>query len=140
MATIAVDFDGTCVKCAFPEIGEGIGATPVLRELVANGHDIILNTLRENFLVPTYIHGMKTFPSRNTLDEAVQWFQDREIPLYGINHHPLATPGAIKVSADIYIDDRGLGMPLIDPGDGTSLHVDWERTRQLLIDIGYIKI
>lgn len=31
---IGIDFDGTCVKHAFPKIGEEIGAAPVLKELV----------------------------------------------------------------------------------------------------------
>lgn len=39
---IALDFDGTCVSHKFPEIGKGIGAIPVLKELVAKGHKLIL--------------------------------------------------------------------------------------------------
>ena len=35
---IAVDFDGTCVKHAYPKIGEDIGAVPVLKEMVRQGH------------------------------------------------------------------------------------------------------
>ena len=35
---IGIDFDGTCVKHAFPSIGDDIGAVPVLKELVDNGH------------------------------------------------------------------------------------------------------
>ena len=43
---ICIDFDGTCVKHEFPEIGEDIGAAPVLKELIANGHRLILFTMR----------------------------------------------------------------------------------------------
>jgi len=35
---IAVDFDGTCVSHAYPEVGIDIGAIPVLKRLVSNGH------------------------------------------------------------------------------------------------------
>ena len=31
---IALDFDGTCVKHAYPKIGEDIGAVPVLKEMI----------------------------------------------------------------------------------------------------------
>jgi len=43
---IAVDFDGTCVAYDFPNIGQDIGAVPVLEELVAAGHKLILWTVR----------------------------------------------------------------------------------------------
>jgi len=43
---IAVDFDGTCVKHAYPEIGDEIGAAPVLKELTDCGHQLILYTMR----------------------------------------------------------------------------------------------
>lgn len=39
---ICVDFDGTCVKNAFPSAGAEIGAVPVLKELVANGHNFYI--------------------------------------------------------------------------------------------------
>ena len=44
---IGIDFDGTCVKHAFPAIGDDIGAVPVLKELVDKGHKLILFTMRE---------------------------------------------------------------------------------------------
>ena len=50
---IAVDFDGTCVKHAYPKIGEDIGAIPVLKQLVNDGHQLVLNTMRSRgTLVP----------------------------------------------------------------------------------------
>lgn len=42
---IAVDFDGTCVTHEFPKVGRDIGAVPVLRKLVENGHKLILFTM-----------------------------------------------------------------------------------------------
>ena len=40
--TFAVDFDGTCVTHEYPEIGQDIGAIPVLQELVNRGHKLVL--------------------------------------------------------------------------------------------------
>ena len=114
---IAVDFDGTCVKHAYPKIGEDIGAIPVLKQLVKDGHQLVLNTMR----------------SRGTLVEAVQWFEDNGIKLSGANH----TPGqstwteSPKVYADIYIDDAALGCPTIKDKNG-RVYVDWKIVAKML--------
>ena len=42
---IAVDFNGTCVTYCYPEgTGEDIGAVPVLKRLLAEGHQLVLMT------------------------------------------------------------------------------------------------
>ena len=43
---VVLDFDGTVVKHRYPAVGEDIGAVPVLRKLVQNGHDLLLSTMR----------------------------------------------------------------------------------------------
>ena len=43
---IGIDFDGTCVRHEYPEIGKDIGAIPVLKRIIEYGHDIILYTMR----------------------------------------------------------------------------------------------
>lgn len=43
---ILIDFDGTCVTHEFPLVGKDIGAAQVLRDLVSNGHRLILFTMR----------------------------------------------------------------------------------------------
>lgn len=48
MAIIGIDFDGTVVTHDFPKIGKDIGAVPVLRKLVDNGHKLILFTMRSD--------------------------------------------------------------------------------------------
>lgn len=107
---IAIDFDGTCVKHAYPKIGEDIGAVPVLKEFVRRGHKLVLNSMRSGQL----------------LDDAVQWFNDNGIELYGANH----TPGqeswteSTKVYAQIYIDDAALGCPTTYDGVNRPF-VDW---------------
>lgn len=95
---VAVDFDGTCVTHEYPNIGKDIGAVPILKKLVENGHKIILLTMR---------HG-------KFLDEAVQWFNKNDIELYGINENPQQKEwtDSPKVFANVYIDDAGLGIPL----------------------------
>ena len=107
---IAVDFDGTCVKHAYPRIGEDIGAVPVLKEMVKNGHQIVLNTMRSGKL----------------LDEAVQWFESNGIKLSGVNHTPRQETWteSPKVYAQIYIDDAALGCPTTIDDKG-SVYVDW---------------
>ena len=37
---IVLDFDGTVVKHRYPAVGEDIGAVPVLKKLVKNGHHV----------------------------------------------------------------------------------------------------
>lgn len=96
---IAVDFDGTCVKHRYPMVGEDVdGAVSVLKELVRKGHKIILYTMRRG----------------DTLDDAISWFIDNDIELWGINRNPeqygwFSSP---KVFANLYIDDAALGIPL----------------------------
>ena len=107
---IGLDFDGTCVKHAYPKIGEDIGAVPVLKKMVEDGHQLVLNTMR----------------SGNLLADAVQWFKDNGITLSGVNH----TPGqetwtrSPKVYAQLYIDDAAFGCPTVMDDNG-RVYVDW---------------
>lgn len=45
---IILDFDGTCVTHDYPNVGHDIGAAPVLRKLVAEGHQLVLFTMRSD--------------------------------------------------------------------------------------------
>ena len=74
---IVIDFDGTVVKHRYPAIGEDIGALPVLRKLIKNGHQLVLSTMR-----------CRDTGGVDTLQPAIDWFKEREIPLYGINENP----------------------------------------------------
>jgi len=120
---IAIDFDGTCVTHDYPEIGRHIGAVPVLKELVAAEHQLILWTMR----------------SGEQLAEAVDWFMNEGILLWSVNDNPTqhkwtASP---KVYAQLYIDDAGLGVPLV-----YGLHirpfVDWIKVREWLVGMQLI--
>lgn len=125
--TIGVDFDGTCVKHAYPEIGEDIGAVPVLKELIENGHQLILVTMR---------------PTGGKVEEAMKWFEDRGIELYGVNGDPdqESWTDSPKPYCQLYIDDAGLGCPIKSDDPRERHYVDWRRTRQLLITRGLIAV
>lgn len=119
---IAVDFDGTCVTHEYPSVGREIGAESVLKELVERGDKLILWTMRSG--VP--------------LEEAVKWFADRGIPLYGVNENPTqkSWTQSPKAYAQIYIDDAALGAPLL-PGrqdEDERPYVDWSVIRKLLLE------
>lgn len=136
---IAIDFDGTCVAHEFPKIGKEIGAEPVLKQLVKEGHKLVLNTMRSDKKdvnsADYNIHG----ESGEYLTQAVNWFKKREIPLYGINENPTqkSWTDSPKVYADLYIDDAALGCPLHKEESG-AIYVDWVRVFKILVDRGII--
>jgi len=115
---ILIDFDGTVVTHVWPEIGEDIGAVPVLKELVAKGHNLILFTMR----------------SGESLDEAVNWFKKNEIPLYGIQTNPTQHTWTTspKAYGQLIIDDICLGIPLVKKMS-TRPYVDWVKVKEILI-------
>lgn len=123
-ATIALDFDGTVVTHAYPEVGEDIGAVPVLKELVAQGDKLILWTMRSDAL----------------LEEAVAWFRKHDIPLWAVNENPTqqrwtASP---KLHADLLIDDSALGCPTCFLDGERRPSADWRRIREMLVRMGYL--
>lgn len=143
--TINIDFDGTCVTHAFPKVGQDIGAVPVLKKLVAAGHKLILFTMRSNDTFET-MDGIKT----NTyLSDAIDWFKQNEIELYGIQTNPTQRlwTSSPKSYAEMMIDDSALGCPLkIDliEVNGQMIevgrpYVDWVEVEKILIQKGLIK-
>lgn len=139
---IVLDFDGTCVTHEFPEVGKDIGASPVLKRLVRNGHKIILFTMRNNVTNP-----YTKAPDRdiiteagNYLDDAVNWFKQKNIPLWGIQTNPEqeSWTSSPKAYGHLYIDDAGLGMPLIQNSLSKKPYVDWSTVEQMLIKKGYL--
>ncbi|MFV0305335.1 MAG: BT0820 family HAD-type phosphatase [Moheibacter sp.] len=107
---IAVDFDGTIVKDAYPKIGKPmLFAFESLKELQIQGHRLVLWTYR---------HG-------KALEEAVEFCHENGIEFYAVNS---SFEGEIfeiekqsrKIHADLFIDDRNLGG---FPGWGEVLQV-----------------
>ena len=122
---IAIDFDGTCVTHDYPRIGKDIGAVTVLKRLVEAGHKLILNTMR----------------SGKELQDAIDWFNENGIELYGANENPTQKrwTQSPKVYAHLYIDDAALGCPLkLDSNLSDRPFVDWKAVSFLLEDIAII--
>jgi len=97
---IAVDLDGTCVDHKYPEVGMDVPlAVAILKDLIKAGHRIILYTMR----------------SDQHLLDAIDWFSRRGIGLHGVQADPEQSgwTTSTKCYADIYIDDRSFGCPLI---------------------------
>lgn len=134
---ICIDFDGTCVTHDFPLVGRDIGAVPVLKALVDAGHQLILWTMRSNRPVggetndPT-IHDV----TGNFLDDAINWFEENDIPLYAIQRNPTqdSWTTSLKCYAQLYIDDAALGCPLkFIPDFSERPFVDWGLVEKHLI-------
>ena len=130
---IGIDFDGTVVTHDFPEVGQDIGAEPVLKELVQNGHQLVLWTMRDG----------------KYLRDAIGWFKTRDIPLYGIQTNPeqICWTTSPKAYCQLYIDDAGLGIPLTDRYFNTlfkewmthpRLFVNWEEVGLILEEMKLI--
>jgi hypothetical protein len=124
-----LDFDGTCTTHDYPIIGKDIGAVPVIKKIIESGHKIMLWTMRGN----------KPINGRDTLGEAIQWFKDNDIELWGINQNPnqqaSGWTNSNKQHANIYIDDAALGTPLItDLELSNHPFVDWVKIEELLIE------
>jgi hypothetical protein len=118
---ICVDFDGTCVTHSYPYIGKEIGSEPILKRLTDAGHRLILFTMR----------------SGKQLDEAVAWFNEQGIPLFGINTNPTQSiwTKSPKAYGHLYIDDAALGSPLVvNVAYHEKPFVDWNKVEELLIE------
>jgi len=106
---IAVDFDGTIVEHAYPEIGkEMLFAFMTLKEIEKKGALLILWTFRAG----------------KELDEAVDYCRQNGIEFYAVNRN---YPEEVfdetisrKINADIFIDDRNVGG---FPGWGEIWHM-----------------
>jgi hypothetical protein len=123
--SVNIDADGTCFTHEYPFIGKDIGAIPVLKKMVANGCKLILFTMR----------------SGETLNDAVRWFKDNGIPLYGVQTNPTqhTWTKSPKSYAEVMIDDSALGCPLkFDNVLSLRPFVDWVEVEKLLIEKGII--
>jgi len=114
MTTIALDFDGTCVEHKYPKIGPNVpNCISTLKKLIENNYKLILYTMRDG----------------KELDDAVEWFDVYDIELHGIQKHPTQTfwTKSPKCHADLCIDDRNVGTPLINGC------VDWDKIKEILL-------
>lgn len=126
---ILIDFDGTCVTHDHPVVGKEIGAVPVLKELVKQGHNLILFTMRGSGKLSLEKFG------RDGLKDVVDWFKKHQIPLYGIQTNPTQHrwTNSPKAHGHLIIDDTCLGIPLHHTKDDGAF-VDWVSVIDLLAD------
>lgn len=141
---INIDFDGTCVTHSFSEIGKDIGAIPVLKRLVKEGHQLILFTMRSNRITFKNIEDGDIIPDTrgHFLNDAIKWFIDNDITLYGVQSNPdqhnwTESP---KSYAHLMIDDSALGCPLkTDRELSDRPFVDWYEVENFLVNNGILK-
>ena len=116
-----IDFDGTTVNHCYPEVGEDVpDAVYVLQQLTLLGHQLILWTMRSDT------------PEGNFLQDAVNWYAVRGIPLFGVNENPeqhtwTTSP---KAYAHKTIDDNNVGCPLIQYAHFSRPCVLWKSNTQ----------
>ena len=96
--TIAVDFDGTIVEDAYPDIGKPqLFAFDTLKKLQDKGHRLIRWTYRYG----------------KALDEAVAFCKENGITFYAVNksfpEEDFDIKYSRKINADLFIDDRNVG-------------------------------
>tara|TARA_R110002124_G_scaffold251066_1_gene416243 strand:- start:936 stop:1322 length:387 start_codon:yes stop_codon:yes gene_type:complete len=101
-AILAIDFDLTICMSHYPKLGlEREGAGNAIRQLVADGYGVIINTCRDGLAAADAIH----------------WLDTHNIPYHFFNcnfPHVIQQYSADcrKISADMYIDDKCLmGLP-----------------------------
>ncbi len=122
---VCVDFDGTCVIHKYPKIGEDVpNAVNVLKKLNENQVKIILWTIR----------------SEKFLQNAVNWFGERDIEIWAVNKNPSQRfwSKSPKAYAPVYIDDAALGCPLKLSSEGNRPFADWFEIERLLEEMDYL--
>lgn len=138
---ILIDFDGTVVTHDFPNIGRDIGAVPVLKRLIEKGHKLILFTMRSDIENPASDNPLIVNQSGDYLTQAVKWFKDNGIELYGINTNPTQHrfTTSPKAYGQLNIDDINLGIPLIYNNYLSSRpFVNWGKVEKMLEERGIL--
>lgn len=111
--TIALDFDCTVIECSYPNVGKSLPlCVETLRRWV-NDYNVglILCTMRDG----------------KELEDAIKWFSDNQILLYGIQKHPTQENWTTspKCHCSACIDDRNVGTKLKLDSNGVPC-VDWQ--------------
>ena len=75
----------------------------------------------------------------NFLDDAVEWFAENDVPLYGIQTNPTQYKWtkSPKAYGQLHIDDAALGCPLVFPDKGIP-YVDWVEVRKQLVEMNIL--
>ncbi len=116
---ICVDFDGTVVDHRYPYVGDPVPfAIDWLQRWVELGAQIVLFTMRADD------------PEKGAfLQDAVDYFAENRIPLYGVNRNPDqdSWTSSPKAYGELYIDDSAFGCPLVHPPTFNKPCVDWKK-------------
>ena len=117
---IGIDFDGTCVRNAWPHVGESMpDCVETLRYFNTCGHKLILWSCRE----------YSEYNGINLLKQALNWFRHNRIDLYAVNENPdlrqYGYPVSRKCHVDLLIDDHAICIPRKRNGD-----IDWIAIRK----------
>lgn len=143
---VALDFDGVVVTNDFPNIGQRIGAEKWIPQLQAEFNiRVILWTVRSNNsdleTVPSdlAIPGIKVNLRNDFLTQAILECQKQGIRLWAVNINPEQKLWSLssKVYADIYIDDRALGVPLIKFKSHPEPVINWNLLGPKLYALAY---
>ena len=136
---IVIDFDGTCVSHEFPKVGKDIGAVPVLKRIVDNGHRLVLFTMRSDIGNPISNNPDIHAEGGNYLTDALNWFVKNNIPLFGVQTNPeqKSWTSSPKAYGQIYIDDAALGCPLFyNKNISDRPYVYWKEVEYQLKSMG----
>ncbi|MCK6471514.1 MAG: HAD family hydrolase [Planctomycetes bacterium] len=120
---VVIDFDGTIVEHAYPDIG---AAAP-----------LALETIKFLKRQGCWL-GLFTVRSGAKLEAAVAWLKKNGIEFDAVNSDERQKEWTTspKMYGDVYIDDRGLGCPVLKDGDKGAV-VNWAAVRstmELLIE------
>ncbi len=122
---ICVDFDGTIVDHAYPDIGKPV---PHAIEVLNSDH------FKENIQIILFTMRSDRPGERPVLTEAVNYLVDNGVCLYAVNDNPGQNWSASrKVYADAYIDDAALGCPLIKLPGFNRPCVDWRMIPKFIV-------
>lgn len=120
---IAIDFDNTiCTDVGFPEIGPPVPLAIDYLKALQGPAKLLLWTLR-------------TGPA---LKAATDYLLEQGITFWGYNQNPEQAEWnqSPKIYAHLYIDDKNLGIPLIN-FEGEKV-VDWQRVGPLAMKQAHI--
>jgi hydroxymethylpyrimidine pyrophosphatase-like HAD family hydrolase len=116
---IGLDFDGTCASHAYPKVGKALPESiKYIKQFIEKGAKIILYTIRDD----------------KELQDAIDFLDSHEITPWAINENPDQKKwnNSQKIYADLYIDDRNFGCPLVQPANNC---VDWSKVGPAVMKI-----
>lgn len=118
---ILIDFTGTCVLYDYPNRGADVkDAQSVLEELVQAGHRLILFNMRGE--------------GDGELRDAISWFRERGIRLFGVL---MKNP---ELYGDLILSTTTPNAPIIfNPHISQEPFMNWKLLREVLVEMDVLK-